>query len=332
MTDQTQQNPAQQEQFLYAFNDKGQRVRFSREQWAKHVIPQNVKLHWKDADALFALLQQAVAGGFHAEVEEAAWHLQEIDRNLERGTSLLAHVLLRIGKLDECEELIDQFISVAGPTTNMLAGKAKLRVERDPQADVSAELREALTLNPNHENTLHWYALDGKKQDGLEGLKARLREACEMPGSFLPQIRLGGILLEEGDNEAALELYGSILELAKRDGNILLGISSALAHYHLTDEMIDMLGPVYNFQKHGPYVGMNLAQAMTDAGRHSDARQIVKPIRALNNPQFNEYLDTMDKQEERRMKPWWQMFNAAAGMEDEAGAAGSAENAEGGEQ
>ena len=62
MSDQTPTDTAKQEpqeQFLYAFNDKGQRVRFSREQWAKHVIPQNVKLHWKNPDALFALLQQA---------------------------------------------------------------------------------------------------------------------------------------------------------------------------------------------------------------------------------------------------------------------------------
>ncbi|MCB1220957.1 hypothetical protein KDL30_09855 [bacterium] len=333
MSDQTPTDTAKQEpqeQFLYAFNDKGQRVRFSREQWAKHVIPQNVKLHWKNPDALFALLQQAVQGGFFAEIEAAAWHLQEIDRNLERGTSLLAHVLLRLGKLDECEKLIDEFIDVAGPTGNMLTGKAKLMVQRDKDADVSAVLREALKHSPNNENTLHWYALDGKKKDGMDGLKARLREACDFPGSFLPQIRLGGILLEEADNEGAIELYESILDLARRDGNILLGISSAMAQYHLTEEMIDMLAPVYNFQKHGPYVGMNLAQAMTDAGRHSDARQIVKPIRALNNPQFNEYLDTMDKQEERRMKPWWQMFNAAAGIEDED--AGNAGTGEGGEQ
>ena len=325
-TEQTQQPEAkQQDEFLYAFNERGQRVRFSREQWAKHVIPQNIKLHWKNPDALFALLQQAVGSGFYAEIEDAAWHLQEIDSNLERGSSMAAHVLLRLGKLDESEKLIDEFIGVAGPTANMLTGKAKIMVQRDKDADVRPLLLEALKLNPNAENTLHWFALLGREQNGLEGLKANLREACELPGSYLPQIRLGGILLNEGDNEGALELYESILDLARKDGNILLGISSALAHFNLTEEMIDLLAPVYNFQKHGPYVGMNLAQAMTNAGRHSEARQIVKPIRALNNQQFNEYLDTMDNQEERRQKPWWQLFNQASELlEDEADTAEAA--------
>ena len=317
MTDKQTESGQVEEQFLYAFNDKGQRVRFSREQWAEHVIPQNVKQHWNDPDALYALLTQAMAGGFFAEIEKAAWHLQETDRNLERGTTLLGHVLMRMGKLDEAEELIDQFIEVAGETGNMLTGKAKLMIEKNPKANVAPVLKKALKLNPNAENTLHWYALLGKKKKGAEGLKANLREACDMPGSFLPQIRLGGILLREGDNEGAIELYESILELARKDGNILLGISSALAEYKLIEEMIDMLAPVYSFQKHGPYVGMNLAQAMVKAGRHSEARTLVKPIRALNNEQFNDYLDTMDKEDERRMKPWWQFFNSAEELEGE---------------
>lgn len=317
MSDQNPNTEAgAEDQYLYAFNERGQRVRFTREQWAKHVIPQNIKLHWKDPDKLFALLQQAISAGFYEEIEQAAWHLQEIDKNLERGSSLAAHVLLRLGKLDESEELIDQFIEVAGPTGNMLTGKAKIMAERDPKADVSPLLRQALELNPNMENPLHWYALIGREQNGIEGLKERLRDACTIPGSFLPQIRLGGVLLKEGDNEGALELYESILDLAKKDGNILLGISSALAQYSLIEEMIDMLVPVYNFQKHGPYVGMNLAQAMTKVGRHSEARQLVKPIRALNNQQFNEYLDTMDKEDERRMKPWWQFFNQATELDE----------------
>lgn len=317
MTDQKTDVQAAEEQFLYAYNEKGQRVRFSRQQWAEHVIPQNIKMHWKNADALYALLTQAMSGGFFAEIEDAARHLQEVDSNLERGTTLLGHVLLRLGKLDEAEELIDQFIDVVGETGNMLTGKAKLMIEKNPKANVAPVLKKALQLNPNAENTLHWYALIGRKKKGIEGLKANLKEACEMPGSYLPQIRLGGILLKEGDNEGAIELYESILELARKNGDILLGISSALAEYKLIEEMIDMLAPVYSFQKHGPYVGMNLAQAMVKVGRHSEARAIVKPIRALNNEQFNEYLDTMDKEDERRMKPWWQFFNSAEELEGE---------------
>ena len=317
MSEQQREPEPGEEQFLFAYSDKGQRVRFTREQWAEHVIPPNIKRHWNNPDALYALLTQAMAGGYFAEIEQAAWHLQETDRNLERGTTLLGHVLLRLGKLDEAEELIDQFIEVAGETGNMLTGKAKLMIEKNPKANVAPLLKRALKLNPNAENTLHWYALLGKKKKGVEGLKANLREACDMPGSFLPQIRLGGILLREGDNEGAIELYESILDLARKDGNILLGISSALAEHKLLEEMIDMLAPVYSFQKHGPYVGMNLAQAMVKAGRHSEARALVKPIRALNNEQFNEYLDTMDNEGERRMKPWWQFFNSADELEGE---------------
>ena len=108
------------------------------------------------------------------------------------------------------------------------------------------------------------------------GVKSRLAAAREK--------------IEARDLPAALVIYEEVLVSAGDRADVLVAISGDLgSHGHVT-EIIELIAPRYDADRHGPATGLNLLQAYL-AMRNADAAQHVLDILfALNRPELEDRL------------------------------------------
>src|SRR5688500_1699232 len=108
------------------------------------------------------------------------------------------------------------------------------------------------------------------------GVKARLAAARES--------------LEAKDLPAAIAIYEEVLGTAGDRADVLVGISGDLGSHGHVAEIIELIAPRYDADRHGPATGLNLLQAYL-AVRNADAAQHVLDILfALNRPELEDRL------------------------------------------
>lgn len=108
------------------------------------------------------------------------------------------------------------------------------------------------------------------------GVKARLAAARER--------------LEARDLPAALAIYEELLATAGDRADVLVAVSGDLGSHGHVEQIIELVAPRYDGDRHGPATGLNLLQAYL-AVRNADAAQHVLDILfALNRPELEERL------------------------------------------
>jgi len=108
------------------------------------------------------------------------------------------------------------------------------------------------------------------------GTKARLANARER--------------IEARDLPGALAIYEEVLGVAGDRADVLVAISGDLGSHGHVAEIVDLIAPRYDADRHGPATGLNLLQAYL-AMRHADAAQHVLDILfALNRPELEDRL------------------------------------------
>lgn len=111
---------------------------------------------------------------------------------------------------------------------------------------------------------------------GAGGIKARLAAAREK--------------IEAKELPAALAIYEEVLGAAGDRPDVLVAISGDLGSHGHVAEIIELIAPRYDADRHGPATGLNLLQAYL-ATRNADAAQHVLDILfALNRPELEERL------------------------------------------
>jgi hypothetical protein len=111
----------------------------------------------------------------------------------------------------------------------------------------------------------------------VAGVKARLAAARER--------------LDAKDLPAAMAIYEEVLTSGAGDrADVLVAISGDLGSHGHVVEIIELIAPRYDADRHGPATGINLVQAYL-AVRHADAAQHVLDILfALNRPELEDRL------------------------------------------
>lgn len=109
-------------------------------------------------------------------------------------------------------------------------------------------------------------------------------------GGVVPQLVTARERLEAKDLPGALAIYEQVLAVAGDRADVLVTISADLGMNGYVREIVELVAPRYDAERHGPATGLNLLQAYL-ALRHADAAQHVLDILfALDQPELEERL------------------------------------------
>jgi len=96
--------------------------------------------------------------------------------------------------------------------------------------------------------------------------------------------------LERKDRGAAMAIYEEVIATAGERADILLTISGDLGVTGHTREIIELIGPRYDAQRHGPAAGINLLQAYLALRDPEAAQHVLDLLFALQRPELQERL------------------------------------------
>lgn len=120
---------------------------------------------------------------------------------------------------------------------------------------------------------------------GAEGVAA-----ASTAGGVIPRLAAAREKLEAKDLPAAMAIYEEVLAAAGERADVLVAISGDLGSNGHVEEIIELVAPRYDAERHGPATGMNLLQAYL-ATRNADAAQHVLDILySLNRPDLENRL------------------------------------------
>ena len=271
-------------------DQNGRRIQITMDEWREKVLPIALKNHWDNANLLYNDILKAIQNNFISDVEEAAIHLKEIDTIKERGYNTLAILYLKNKEFNKANELLLEYLANNPKTGTILTNLAKSYYGKDEKEKAMEILWEGLTINPNQNNGLPWYASICKDRDGIDGYIDALRRASEIKGSWLPQFLLARHKLNEKNIESAKEL----LKIALSEGHVtqeaLLVISGELGAKGYSKELIELVEPVYDFNKNDIRVGLNLLQAYLQNKEIEKGENLLNKLMMLERPDLKNAL------------------------------------------
>jgi hypothetical protein len=109
-------------------------------------------------------------------------------------------------------------------------------------------------------------------------------------GSVMPQLIEARERLEAKDLPAALALYEEVLVLAGERADVLVTISGDLGINGHLSEIIELVAPRYDADRHGPATGLNLLQAYLALRNPEAAQHMLDILFALHRPELEERL------------------------------------------
>ena len=271
-------------------DQNGRRIQITMEEWREKVLPIALKNHWDNANLLYNDILKAIQNNFINDVKDAAIHLKEIDTIKERGYNTLAILYLKNKEFDKANEVLSEYLVNNPKTGTILTNLAKSYYGQDEKEKAIEILWEGLTINPNQNNGLPWYASICKDREGIDGYIDALRRASEIKGSWLPQFLLARYKLNEKNIESAKEL----LKIALSEGHVtqeaLLVISGELGAKGYSKELIELVEPVYDFNKNDIRVGLNLLQAYLQNREIEKGENLLNKLMMLERPDLKNAL------------------------------------------
>ena len=110
------------------------------------------------------------------------------------------------------------------------------------------------------------------------------------PSTVLPRLAAARACLEARDLPAALALYEPVLAEAGERADVLVTVSGDLGRHGYVQQIVELIAPRYDAERHGPATGLNVLQAYL-ALRNADAAQHVLDILfSLDRPELAERL------------------------------------------
>jgi Flp pilus assembly protein TadD len=253
----------------------GRRVRLSREQYRKEVLPELLKAHGSDPERLTAIILQGLRDGLAKELIAAANRLTVIDKDPERCLSVLAVVQRDSGDLDAAEFTLRELLQKRPQSPNARVGLAMLQDQRGDLAASEKLLWEALQIDPNHADAVHGYLQLRHRLVGDAGQRAELDKLCALPGSWRPQLWLARLHLLEQDMAAAAAVYRALFATAGGESDALVMAAGDLAHagqHALVDELV---APRFLPGRHHPHAGLTLLHHFVATKQHQKGSELL---------------------------------------------------------
>ena len=278
--------------FLRVFDQYGQEVFVSRQQWREEILPNNIQAAWNNAEELYGVLLNGINDGLFAEIEPAAVHLREIDPQPARAACLLAVVQLQMGQTEAAERTLEQTLERDGEDAAVLTNLSRVVAGRGERERAERMLWRALELDPNLENALAWYVGVEQERDAAGGRERALDRVGQLPGNWRARLWMAKAALEANDLPRALLLYRE--GLASFSGPVsaefLYPMSGDLGMAGHLRELLEMTEPHFVPEIHGLPVGNNLIKAHFDLGELDQAAAITARLFAMRRPDWREPL------------------------------------------
>ena len=286
----SEKSPKENAKMMNIIDQNGRRIQITMDEWREKVLPIALKNHWDNANLLYNDILKAIQNNFISDVEEAAIHLKEIDTIKERGYNTLAILYLKNKEFNKANELLLEYLANNPKTGTILTNLAKSYYGKDEKEKAMEILWEGLTINPNQNNGLPWYASICKDRDGIDGYIDALRRASEIKGSWLPQFLLARHELNEKNIESAKEFLKIALSQGHVTQETLLVISGELGAKGYSKELIELVEPVYDFNKNDIRVGLNLLQAYLQNKEIEKGENLLNKLMMLERPDLKNAL------------------------------------------
>ena len=125
------------------------------------------------------------------------------------------------------------------------------------------------------------------------------KKPAPTPGSPAPELNPSGVLarliaarerLEAKDLPGALTIYEEVLVTAGDRADVLVTISADLGLNGHVREIIELVAPRYDADRHGPATGLNLLQAYLAERNANAAQHVLDILFTLNRPELEERL------------------------------------------
>lgn len=286
----SEKSPKENAKMMNIIDQNGRRIQITMDEWREKVLPIALKNHWDNANLLYNDILKAIQNNFISDVEEAAIHLKEIDTIKERGYNTLAILYLKNKEFNKANELLLEYLANNPKTGTILTNLAKSYYGKDEKEKAMEILWEGLTINPNQNNGLPWYASICKDRDGIDGYIDALRRASEIKGSWLPQFLLARHELNEKNIESAKEFLKIALSQGHVTQEALLVISGELGAKGYSKELIELVESVYDFNKNDIRVGLNLLQAYLQNKEIEKGEDLLNKLMMLERPDLKNAL------------------------------------------
>ncbi|HLP25660.1 MAG TPA: hypothetical protein VK477_08285, partial [Acidobacteriota bacterium] len=114
--------------------------------------------------------------------------------------------------------------------------------------------------------------------------------AAATAGGVLPQLAAAKARLAARDLPGAMAIYEQVLATAGDRPDVLLTMSGDLGTHGHIRELIELVAPRYDAERHGPGPGMNLLQAYLAARAPEAAQHLLDLLFSLNRPELENRL------------------------------------------
>ncbi len=115
-------------------------------------------------------------------------------------------------------------------------------------------------------------------------------EKPAVAGGVMPQLAEARAKLDAKDLPGAIAIYEQVLANAGARPDILVAISGDLGVHGHVHELIELVAPRYDAQKHGPATGLNLLQAFLVTRNIESAQHLLDILFALQRPELEDRL------------------------------------------
>jgi tetratricopeptide (TPR) repeat protein len=279
---------------IHAYDERGREILIDRETWRRDVLPDNLRQAWSNPDELYQLVISGLNDRFGADVLEAAERLNAIDTMPVRGACVHAIVLMDLERYEEAEKVLRLHIADHGETGVALTNLAKTFSHRGQEPEARRLLRRGLTLDPNQDNALHWWMAIKNEEGGEAAVRTALSDIDAEPGSWLAKLELARFCLKEQDSAGAIAWHRAALKIDQSPES-LHQISGDLGQAGLIKEMVELVAPIYDLDRHGPPCGLNLVRAYAALGETIKGRLLWRRLKELAYPHLDPVLAELEQ-------------------------------------
>lgn len=274
------------------FDQYGQEVFVTKQQWREEILPNNLHAAWNNPDELYAVMLNAINDGLFGEIERAAEHLRTIDPHSARVVCLLAIVQLQMGRTEQAERTLTESLERDGEDAAVLTNLSRILAARGERDPAEAMLWRAVELDPNLENASGWYVGLEAERDPNGGQERALARVAALPGSWRVRLWKAKAALEAKNLPGALEQYREGLKAfpGPVSAEFLYPMSGDLGMAGYLRELLEMTEPYFLPEIHGLPVGNNLIKAHFDLGELQAAAAITARLFAMRRPDWRDAL------------------------------------------
>ncbi len=283
-------------ELVRVYDSYGRELAITRDDWRDNVLLGSLEAARQDPDQLYDLLISALHDGFVADVLPYAEHLRQLDKASARAATLLGTVYLQLGRLDDAERVLTEYVEAHGEDGYLLTNLAKVYAERGERTNADATLWRALELDPNQENAVAWFLSLAHERGRDRAVGEGLRKLASLPRSWRARLWLARAALEKQNPAEALRLYDEALLLAPTPlpAELLMQLGGDLGNHGHLVELLERVSPRFVPAAHGLEVGINLIKANVELGRLDHARAVLNQLYSLQRPDYHQALSYWD--------------------------------------